>query len=249
MCCPSLFSSSFRFLLWRLFAPLCVPRVSTGLASPPNSAHRPFLPRVRSSTLIASPPPALYSHPQVYRETDKRADRHNPLPAAPKSPPRSAAKQPKPRKSPPPSAHEITTDPHDQDNHQTSSSSSSVRPSLAKLEPPSPQASFAQGSGGSHAWPSAQPHAGTSSDGGDSLEMDFGELASGAVAGIELGSPIKTAALTEQEVEDEAEAARQAARTSEKARERQLVGSLTTTYRFKGPCLLFDLFCGVHGTS
>lgn len=65
-------------------------------------------------------------------------------------------------------------------------------------------------------------------------EVASGEVASGAVAGIELGSPPNKS--SQAELEDDAEAARAAARTSEKARERQLVGSLTTTYRFKGPC-------------
>lgn len=62
--------------------------------------------------------------------------------------------------------------------------------------------------------------------------MDFGEVALGAVAGMELESPDKVA--SELVKSDDPEVIAAAARMSEKARERQLVGSLTTTYKFKG---------------
>lgn len=64
------------------------------------------------------------------------------------------------------------------------------------------------------------------------MEMDFGEVALGAVAGMELESPDKVA--SELVKSDDPEVIAAAARMSEKARERQLVGSLTTTYKFKG---------------
>jgi len=72
--------------------------------------------------------------------------------------------------------------------------------------------------------------------------MDFGEVALGAVAGMELESPLKVNG--ELVKSDDPEVTAAAARMSEKARERQLVGSLTTTYKFKGSfrsCLMASI--------
>lgn len=72
--------------------------------------------------------------------------------------------------------------------------------------------------------------------------MDFGEVALGAVAGMELESPLKVNGDLVKSDDPEVTAA--AARMSEKARERQLVGSLTTTYKFKGSfrsCLMASI--------